>query len=123
MESKSTPSQQNPKLNFELMDQKPGIGGVLSISEDTFKVSLEEAIDFMKVFRCSIDEKLWALQEIAAKRDYHRAFAEEKGQTFDHKTLKFDEIKAQSTLDLLQLELNRWRLGNAGISLAKTKND
>ena len=124
MDSKRNTSQVNISMDYQLTDPKNGgIGGSFSIPDDTFKITVEEAIDIIKSYRCSIDEKLCTLQTIATKRDCEKAFSKQNGQKFDEKALKFEEIRAQSAIDLLQLELNRWLLGNGGISLTKTKSN
>ena len=120
METDKNTSQFDVSLDYLLADPKPGIGGVFAIPDDTFKISLEEAIDFMKSYRCSIEEKLQTLQAIATKLDCEKRA---KGLEFDNKALRFEEIKAQSTIDQLKLESNRWFFGNTGISLAKTKSN
>ena len=80
-------------MNYNLIDPKPGIGGAFAISDDTFKITLEEAIKYVKSNRRSVDEKIWTLQAIATKRDCEIAFAQQKGQN-DRKVIKFEEIKA-----------------------------
>ena len=88
-----------------------GIGGVTTVTNDLFKISIEEAIAFLESFKNSVNEKLKILHEIdrcKAAEHFNKSGV-----------LKQDEIKAQMVFETLQKELQSWLFGKGGVSLNK----
>ena len=84
-----------------------GIGGVTTVTNDLFKISIEEAIVFLESFKDSVDEKLKILQDI------------DKCKTDKHLTVQQDEIKANLAFEALRQQLQSWLFGKGGVSLNK----
>ena len=92
-----------------------GIGGVTSIRNDLFKISLEEAITFLESFKDSVDEKLTILHEISkCKKDVLTKSNSDE--------LQQNEKKATLVFEVLQKNLQHWLFGKGGISLTKCEN-
>ena len=91
-----------------------GIGGVTTIRNDLFKITLEEAITFLESFKDSVDEKLEILHQInRCKKDVLM-----KSNTAE---INRDENKATMVFEVLQKQLQHWRFGKGGVSLTKSE--
>ena len=110
------PFKEGGPQNDYLIPNITGIGGVTCVANDLFKISIEEAVEFMKVFRVSVDEKLNVLSEIEkCKKTPHSKYNQ------DYQMLQQDEIKARFVFEMLQQQLQSWLFKNGGISLTKNK--
>ena len=102
MAVKTSTSQEN-----FLLPEIIGIGGVTSIDNNLFKVSIEEAVLFLEAFKITVNEKLQVLQEIGQLKN-----------TVDQPKAVFEK-KADLIFEDLQQELQSWRFGKGGVSLKK----
>ena len=91
-----------------------GIGGVTTVPDDLFRPSIEEAIEFLKSFKDHVDEKL----EILCKIRINSKFITRAGPN-ETQAIRQEEQRAKKAFETLQIELQHWVGGYAGISLAK----
>ena len=102
MAVKTSTSQEN-----FLLPEIIGIGGITSIDNNLFKVSIEEAVLFLEAFKITVNEKSQVLQEIGQLKN-----------TVDQPKAVFEK-KADLIFEDLQQELQSWRFGKGGVSLKK----
>ena len=95
-----------------------GIGGVTSVPIDLFRTSIEEAIEFLKSFKNRVNENLDILSEIQKNKNDGKQFITNPSPV-EIQAIRQEELRARIVFETLQKELQRWLLGNGGISLTK----
>ena len=86
-----------------------GIGGVTSIRNDLFKISIEEAITFLESFKDSVNKTLLFLCEIRK--------CKKSAENIHH-----TEAEANLVFERLQKQLQYYLFSKGGISLTKNAN-
>ena len=86
-----------------------GIGGVTAVPDDLFKISVEEAVEFLESFKDSVNKTLLFLREIRKCKKY--------AENIHH-----TEAEANLVFERLQKQLQCYLFGKGGISLTKNAN-
>ena len=82
-----------------------GIGGVTTVPNDLFNVSIEEAVKFLESFKERVNEKLDILCEIAKNKDDGRKSIA-KPNVIEVQAMSQDEVRARVAFEALLKEHN-----------------